>query len=148
MSFVLLSLFSILLFLAGSCGITLPQSICLYKKWNQTHKSTHFSTMIVTFILSFFLLATAFKIGINLALDYTVKAMHALSGTWFLEIVPILGILSLVSISHSLLIPKGLHFFNRWKTTNRPIYFSLVVLFAAATFFCFAWIYLAIFNLG
>ena len=148
MSSLLISLFSVLLLLAGTFYIAIPQSVCLYQGWKQTKKPTTFSTLIITLILSFFLLSIAFKMSMNLALDYTSKAMFQFSGTWALEIASVLSIFLLVSFNHAFFIPKLLQFFNKWRATNKPTYFSLMIFFGAVTFFCFSFIYLAVFKLG
>lgn len=143
---LMLSVLSIVTLLVATFCISIPQAVSFYGKWKQNGKTNAFSAMVLMGIISIVFIVVAYKIGMNLTIDYGLGVATNLPSSWATALLPIFFIFLLITLIQAILIPKSVHYFNRWKSTNSPTYFSVMTFLGVATFFCFSCIFCIVFK--
>jgi hypothetical protein len=137
MSLTLFTLPSLLLVI--SLFLLLPQALHLFQKWKHTRNTQDFSVTILLSAAAAALLSLAYFIF----MQFTLRCFdsYKLGG-----ITTVLIYIILIYCTQSIFIPRALHFFQRWKKTHNPIYFSLLTLFCFISFYFVSFIYLTVIS--
>lgn len=122
-----------ILFLVVSFFLSIPKSLESLQKLTHSHKAADFRDVVFWISLSFFFLSAVLVTWLRLSLHYEPHISQ------FLRFIIGIGF---IYLTFYFFIPKTYHFFQRWKTSKNPTYFSKTILFGFASLFFLSLLYL------